>query len=538
MGRASKRATNIRDASEFSLPRLQAELAIPRGESVSTFSWSLAEIFNARDAQMRGLFALAARAADSMRTDDALFVAYCNRLDPQKCIQVEIVAASDKPKAVSIAGEAEALFGKDGVGIAAGALADINGCLVNHGVAFGVNVMTPREDGSRIDVTHSYWPIQYVRWDSYRRQFVTRVDPSTIQPGDTVTQDPALGLIGAYEVPITHGDGRWVVYANHEVEPFKQEAALLPALSVWARHAFAIRDWSKGSVSHGSAKFVGEMPEGVALQKAGANGAAATLSDEAAAMVVLLRALASDDAPIGIRPAKSKTDFITNTSTAWQVWSELVGNGEKAAARIYLGTDGTLGTSGGAPGIDISQLFGVAVTKVKGDLGCIERGILTGVIQPWAALNFGDSSLAPSRKYMLPDADEEAWRAAIATRRTAFFADIAAARSNGFTVDQDYVDVTAKEYDVTPPKLPEATDAKAPTIQLAPTDLARVISVNEARASAGLGALTLPDGSPDPDGLLTVEAFGAKKAAELAPSAATLAILRKLLDSATATAAE
>ncbi len=530
MGRASKRATKIRDASEFNLSRLQAELAIPRGETVSSFSWSLPEIFTARDAQLRGQFHIAARAAESMRTDDALFVAYGNRLAPQRCIQVEIVPANDKPKAISIAGEAEALYGKDGVGVRQGAFADINGCLVNHGVAFGVNVATVREDGSRIDLEHRYWPIQYVRWDSYRRQFVTRVDPSTVQPGDQLLQDPALGFIGAYEIEIIHGDGRWVIYTNHEFEPFKQEAALLPALAVWARHGFAIRDWSKGSVAHGNAKFVGELPTGIPLQKTGTNGAT-TMTDEAAAMLLLLRDLASADSPIGIRPAGSKSDFITNTSTAWQVWTELVGNGEKAAARIYLGTDGTLGTTGGAPGVDISELFGVAVTKVKGDFGCIERCFGTGVVEIWTALNFGDSSLAPSRKYMLPDVDEEAWRAAIATRRTAFFADIESARANGFVITQEYVDATAKEFDVTPPRLPEETGAKTPTIALAPTDLARVISVNEARASAGLGALTLPDGADDPDGLLTVEAFGAKKAAELAPAnaaAAALSVLRSM----------
>lgn len=521
MGRASKRAAKIRDASEFDTTRLRNSLAFPKTGSGSVFSWSLADIFAARDAQMRGQFFLAARMAESMRTDDALFVAYCNRLDPQKCIQVEIIPASEKSKALAVASEAEALFGQEGVGIRPGALADVNGCLVNHGVAFGVNATALRADGSRIDIEHTYFPIEYVRWDSVGHRYLARVTPESVRPGDILHQDARLGFIGAYEIEIVHGDGRWVIYSNHQVEPFAQEAAVLAASSVWARHGFAIRDWAKGSVAHGNAKFVGEMPTGVPLQDK--NG----LTPEAAAMVVLLRDLASSDSPVGIRPAGSKTDFMTNTSTAWQVWAELVGNGEKAAARIYLGTDGTLGSTGGAPGVDITELFGVAVTKVKGDLSCIERGLLTGVIEVWAALNFGDSSLAPTRKYMLPDADEEAWRAAIANRRTAFFGDIAAARANGFVVDQDYVDATAKEYDVTAPVLPEATDAKAPTIALAPTDLAQVISVNEARASAGLGALTLADGSDDPDGMLTVTQFGIKKAAESAPVQVPASTLRR-----------
>lgn len=513
MGRQSKRATKIRQASEFNTARLNALIERPRASSSAVYAWSLAEIFNARNMQMVGNFALAARMAESMGTDDALFVARSNRLAPQRCTAVELVPASDKGKAVSVCGEAEALFGQDGVGIAPGAISDINRCFVDHGVAIGYNVTQPRDDGSRIDIEHRYWPIEFVRWDAYRRIYLARVDPSTVNAGDLVLPNPELGSVGAFEVPIVHGDGRWAIYAGHSVDPFRHDAALLAASAIWARHAFAIRDWSKGSVAHGSAKVIGEMPAGVALQDV--NG----LTAEAAAMMDLLRSIGSSDAPVGLRPSGSKIDFLTNTSTAWNVWASLVENAERAAARVYLGTDGVLGSVGGAPGVDVASLFGVATTKVQGDLAIISRGLQTGVIEVWAALNFGDSSLAPTRRYMLPDADADAARASVGTRRAAFHSDIASAKSNGFIVDQKLVDATAAAYDVPAPLLPPETGAKAPTIALAPTDLARVISVNEARASAGLGVLALPDGKPDPDGLLTVEAFGAKGAAKLDPPA-------------------
>lgn len=74
MGAPSKRARKVRQAAEFDVTRLRAALRSP----VSTgyvYAWTLAEIFAARDAQMRGQFALAARLAESMRTDDALAVA-------------------------------------------------------------------------------------------------------------------------------------------------------------------------------------------------------------------------------------------------------------------------------------------------------------------------------------------------------------------------------------------------------------------------------------------------------------------------------
>lgn len=421
------------------MPPLSGEGAI--------FSWSLQEIFEARNQQMLGHFKLPARLAESMRTDDALAVAYENRLDPQRCIPVALTAATGA-RGTAIAAEAEGLFGQDGIGLRPETLADINGCLVNHGVAFGCNVATPREDGSRIDFEHKAWPIEWVSWWPVERCFKTQ------------TQDGFLE-------PIVHGDGRWTIYKKHQIAPFKSAAALLPAALVWARHAFALRDWAKGSVAHGSAKVIGEMPEGMPLQ--GPDG----LTPEAAALIELLRSIASGDAPVGIRPAGSKTDFLTNNSTAWQVWSELVANGDKSAARIYLGTDGTLGSQGGAPGVDIQTLFGVAATRVSGDLRAIERGIRTGVIEPWAALNFGDSSLAPTRKYLIPDKNADAERESLAKRNASFFARIAAARENGFSITQGYADDAARECGLScapllAPTLPIAPVAPAPAPAVPP----------------------------------------------------------------------
>ena len=463
----------------------------PPPTATGAYSWSLAEIVSARNAQMAGRFKLAARLAESMRTDDAIHVARSNRLAPQRCVKVELVPAK-RAGGAKIANEADALFGQQGVGISPDTMRDIHDCLVVHSVAFGLAVPTPRPDGSRVDYYLSYWPIEFVRWDPYDRVFKTQVD-------------------GGFEETICHGDGRWVVFQEGEHEPFKN-ASLLAAAMVWSRHAFAVRDWSKSSIAHGSAKVVGEMPAGVALQKADSSGNSVP-TDEAAAMLELLRSIASSDAPVGLRPAGSKTDFLTNTSTAWQVFAELVANAERSAARIFLGTDGVLGASGGAPGVDISALFGVATTKVQADLACIERGLQTGLIEIWTAVNFGDSKLAPYRRYMVPDADADADRASRATRRAAFHADIKEARANGFVVDQAYVNAVAEQYDVPAPLLPVA---KAPTIALAPADLVGVISVNEARTSAGFGALQLPDGAPDPDGFITATEYTAKKAKKAA----------------------
>lgn len=531
LSRVSRKAdgTSVATSGAYALTRLAAMQRQPMGSRMPLLSWPLSSIFSARDAQMQGQFERAVRLAEAMRTDDALHVARTNRLEAQKSITAEIKPAGDTARARAIAAEAEALYGPRGIGVTAATMADIEGCLVDHGIAIGLNTPVIREDASRVDLVHTCWPLEFVRYDSVRRQLVTRLDSGV-------------------EIPIVHGNGLWTVYAKYDDMPWRQDAAVLAAAVVWARHAYGNRDMAKASVAHGNPKVVGELPAGIALQdEAGA------LTDEAAALMELLRSVANDDTPYGIRPAGSKIDYLVNTSQAWQIWEHLITNAEKAAARIYLGTDGVLGSQGGAPGVDVNALFGVARTRVEGDLHCIEAGFYTGVLIPWTLLNFGDAAPAPRRLYQIPDADADAAVEATAKRRTAFYADIDAHRAQGFEVTQDAVDALAAAYQVDPPKL-AAIEAKAPSANLAPTDLFRGITFNEARATMGLGPLLLPDGTRDPDGDIIItrlderrerekvdaqkaadmEAEAAKIAAEQAASDAMAAVEQKAADAASA----
>jgi len=260
----------------------------------------------------------------------------------------------------------------------------------------------------------------------------------------------AQGVAGI--VPIIHGDGRWVIFKKHEILPWRNEAAILPASMVWARHAFAARDWSKGSASHGNAKVIGSLAPGVPTHGKDDNGNV-TVTADALEFLGLLEDIASLDSPVGIKPNGATVDYLVNSSKAWEVWERLMGNAERAAARIYLGTDGTLGAVGGAPGVDIQALFGVARTRVEGDLACISSALLTGVIEPWCAVNFGDSSQAPRREYAIPDSDADAAAESFQKRSAAFWADIHnALQTQSGPLDPEYVEDLAKRYGVPVPK--------------------------------------------------------------------------------------
>jgi hypothetical protein len=461
MGAPTKRARKIRVGSEFALVQLAAEMRPPKVYS-GNYAWDLDAIRAARDAQMVGRFHLPARLAEATRTDYAIFASFLNRLAPQHGLPVKLEAPNETARALRIADEACALFGPKGVGIHPDTLADIDGTLANHGVAFGVNVVTPREDGSRVDFEMKAWPIEFVDWYPITRTYRTQLADGTFEN-------------------ICHGDGRWTVFRQHEIEPWKH-GALLAVAMLWADHAFGVRDRAKSSTAHGNAKIVGTMPDGVALQDA-----AGHLTPEAQAFLELLRAVASVDTPVGIKPAGAGLDYITNNSRAWEIFKEIISSGDKAADRVYLGHDVSATAAGGDA---VGYLFGVRNDIVEGSLRAIERGIREGVVEPWAAINFGDSTLAPNRVYLMPDADEDARRKSIGDRTKAFYDAIDAAKSAQiFEIDQKYVDAIAADYGVkaptlkalsptpiagAPPAIPSPTTTPAPAVPSAPPPLRAV----------------------------------------------------------------
>jgi hypothetical protein len=450
----SKKARVVRRAEDFDAAKLEAFVRAPIAGSSDGGTWSIADIIAARDAQMTGNFRMPAKLAKAIGTDGAIFTSRLARLAPVQSLTVKIEPGKG-PKAARIAEEAEALFGDRGIAISAATETSLRAALVDHGVAIGVINKSPRDDGSRVDMTVAAWPMAWVRWDPTRDCYVTQVQELDEEP------EPGARLFAAtvgYEEPIVHGNGRWIVFAKSENEPHTLDAALLPAAMIWPRRAFAMRDWAKGSAIHGNVKVVGELPEGDPL-----TDETGQPTQQAVAFRTLLEAIASQNAPFGIRPSGSKIDLLANPSGAWEVFAKLTEVSERDAARIYLGTDGVLGAQGGAPGVDISLLMGVASTKIQSDLTCMEGAFQSGLIAYWCAINFGDDKAAPTRRYVFPDPDESRVREDFAKRNAAFNADVTAYKANGFVIDQPTVDRLAELHGVPAPKLPPMLPAPAAT---------------------------------------------------------------------------
>jgi hypothetical protein len=425
------------------------------------FAWSLESIRAARDDQMRGHFEQPVRLAEAMRTDDALFVAYHNRIAAQGAVEALIIPQK------STRGEKVERKMRTSVSVPRSVLEGIQGTMANHGLAIGYIVHEVDDLGTRVNMRLTEWPLEFVQWREHERLLKTRV------------------LGGGEMVPIVHGDGRWIIFRKFFSLPWTEEACVLPGALIYAAHANGVSDWANASTSHGQAKMIGELPAGVSLQ----GPTAGTLSPEALAFLNMLQDVISGQSGVGIRPAGSATEFIANGSTAWQVFKELLINREKAAARIYLGTDAILGSVGGAPGVDISALFGVASTKIQGDFEAIERGLKTGLYEPWTAINFGDSVYAPRLEYQMPDPDEDKKSEENAAQLDRLLDALKKMRSEQMIVDQSTVDKLAASFKVEPIPQLSSGDDKVVQIELAPTDVARVTKVKEARAAKGLPPL-------------------------------------------------
>lgn len=452
----SRIAPRVREKDEFANATKEARRAPRLSQAVD--GWSIESIRAARNAQMRGDFGPAVRLAKAMGADDAIFTSRANRIAPQSCISALLQPVESARGKALCARAAAQVFAPRSV------LTSITATMVEHGIAIGYIEHEPEARGVYVSMRLTEWPLEHVKWDASREVLTTAT-----RDGD--------------RVDIQHGDSRWVVFRTYATEPWAHAACLLPGALLWAAHTPALADWASSIRAHGLAKLMGELPEGVSLVDH-----IGQQTPEAAAFLNLLNDMVQGNSCVGIRPAGSKTDIMMNGSTAYQVFDTFANNREKAAARIWQGTDAALGSMGGGPGVDIAALFGVATTKVQGDFMALEEGLNTGLYQPWAAINDGSSRYAPSIRYQMPDPDEDAKRAQYASNVERLGKSLAVMRDQKLTVDQDVVNRLAAIFGITPAPRLAAMSTDTSSLVLAPTDIAKVVKVVEARAANALPA--------------------------------------------------
>lgn len=292
------------------------------------------------------------------------------------------------------------------------------------------------------------WAVQYFR---YRKTFVA------------MTTEGNVDILN---------DGKFTLIANNE------DPHLFGAIVALGEEAFDGRSTQKARAGwinkYGNPKLVGKMPAGVAPN-----------TPEGDAFELAMGTLMGPDGR-GILPHGAELDFEGLTAEKSSSFKEALDCNWQYCAAIVLGSDGTM-TRG--TGVYSAPIFaGVRRDLVDDDLTCEVRGINQAHISPYSLGNY-EASIEASSGWIdpyldipLPDPDSDARIKSYADRVKALHETIEKERQNGFEVTQERVNQLAASYEIDAPTL-LATETKASAIDLAPTDLAKCFTVDEARAS-------------------------------------------------------
>jgi hypothetical protein len=298
------------------------------------------------------------------------------------------------------------------------------------------------------------WPTWAVQYWPFRKTFVALTTDGTVD--------------------IVSGDGKFTLIADAE------EPHMLGAIVCLAEEALDGKSTQQARASYinryGNPKWIATMPNGVAVGSPEGNrffDAVATIRNPDGFGAIPF------GATMDIRglPSGQSTTFKDAIESNWQY-----------VAAGLLGSDGTM-TRG--TGVYSAPIFaGVRRDLVARDLKAKVRGVNQGHVGPWLAFNYA-ASIAEARGWIdpvldipLPDPDADARIESLGKRTIVFLDIVEKKRQAGFEVTQDSVNQEAKSFDIEAPVL-AATKAKV-TLQLTPSDVAKIASVDEGRVSMGL----------------------------------------------------
>ena len=337
------------------------------------------------------------------------------------------------------------------------------------GIGFAQRVPLPRAFGQRqqhrIEAWHPRWFIQ----NPYTHEW--RVSHKT---GD---------------MHVEAGDGQWIAYTPYGAERPWARGAWRAIAFAWIVKQFALHDRARFSEMFGQPMRVGIAPEGASERMR-------------TRWLAQLKNLGRD-ASVVLPPGYDlKLISVGGSEGGVQVFDQQIQWADRAIAVVLAGQ---IVTTEGTPGFNTGSIH----ESIKADIiGFTANSIATTLheqdIKPWAALGFGSTSAAPVPQWdtTLPE-DQERKAAAMLGAANAINKLDEVLSSSGVRTDAMKL---IERFGIPTVALEQKT--KAPNVQLAPTDVAKVVRVDEARAGAGL------DPWGDEDGQLTVDELSKKKAAQ------------------------
>jgi phage gp29-like protein len=459
-----------------------------------------------RQAQIRGVikqfeegssFEQPAKLADAMLRDDRISGVLGTRHGAVLASELEVRGATDKrvpTKIAELVGGSDEQPGIFWEMFPKHAVAE----LLHWGGMIGIGVgelVWDTSDPNFWRMTLRVWHPQFLRWDYEKGAYFL------------TTRDGPIQLPSLEEYP--HGDGKWIIYApNGYREPWRH-AFLRPLAMLYLSRQWTYRDWSRYSEKHGMPVDIFHFPEGA--PEAEQQKMITDVANRGSETSLSFPLRGGDDEP------QYKFEIKEAMGNSYQSFDRFISKLETDVAVLILGQNLTTEVQAGSRAA--AQVHeGVQLLKLIEDSAIIDVLVDQG-LRHWTRVNYGDEALTPRARFVVMEPADELKEA---QTLEAIGAAVSSLELAGINVDKDAV---AEQWGI-PVQVDEDEDLEqgggnpAAHLDLTPSAIAAIATVNEARAAQGLGPLKTEGGALDPDGMLTVSEFTAKNAATVAAAAA------------------
>lgn len=281
------------------------------------------------------------------------------------------------------------------------------------------------------------------------------------------------------EIRIEPNDGEWLLYLPYgEIKPWEYGAwKALTLAFVLGRDA--LFDRSRHAEVLAPVR-VGKVPQG-------------TTERQRRRYLEQIRAMQRMHA--FVLPPGLEYSIVESTGKINDLYSQIIEWQERAYCLIYTGNETTIkGTTGFSAG-DVQERVAKAVLQsLSGSLADCLRG---GGLIEWGVANYGTPDVPLARFDCDPPEDKLAKAKTVSEAGGALAAMSTALKGEGMRLTRECVTAYVQSFGLVAEELPTTTVASV-KLDIAPTDVAKVFTANEIRASQGAGPMV------GPRGLLTI----------------------------------
>jgi hypothetical protein len=385
--------------------------------------WTVDRIREHRDAHQAGRIFAGKRLCRFFRRDSNYVGALGQRVAPWLATNHVLVGGDERLRL-----EVEPQIGLRGPMLTPPVLREMAEDLASCGLAVLQNVWRPRPDGSRWDVVCVPWDLEFVDTDSFGRLYAITTEG---------------------RIPIHHGDGKWIVARTVENHPYEHGAVVPLALHI-ADRGHTIVDGANAKFAIGNPKMHATLPEKIGVQ----DPVGKSLEAAVAELWQGVRHI--------MTTAGTKLEKLEFSGGGYQLFPQSLKISKTDIFFALTGQDGSATNEGGSYA-KAQFLQGVLRDWVTADTQSGGTAFTTGLLQPYAAVNRGDSSLAPILGWPLPDPENAERLKALAVRILDYCTVVERYQQTGHVVTPQFARDLARVFEVPAPELEQTLQAMAKT---------------------------------------------------------------------------